>query len=178
MEALTKNELTVAVGFVIFTVVISGVGAWTGEIHGRVDVCGDSVVEPEDHVLEGAEWHRRCPRVIGGMHAWCDLSTTSMSTAAILGVVAQALSSLIITPMSFLSSAVSLLEFQGSLASPDLFFTFFIMTVTLVGFIAKTGFTVYSYFDSWSQIRLKCFLGRLSSFVLFWTVAYDIVHIF
>ncbi|KAM2647690.1 hypothetical protein TB1_000910 [Malus domestica] len=36
MEALTKKELTVAVGFVIFTVVISGVGAWTGEIHGRV----------------------------------------------------------------------------------------------------------------------------------------------
>ncbi|KAM1216589.1 hypothetical protein ACFX2J_012855 [Malus domestica] len=101
MEALTKNELTVAVGFVIFTVVIYGVGAWTGEMHGRVDVCGDSVVEPEDHVLEGAEWHRRCSRVIGGMHAWCDLSITSMSTAAILGVVAQALSSLIITPMSF-----------------------------------------------------------------------------
>nr|GMC76550.1 Pollen Ole E 1 allergen and extensin family protein [Ipomoea batatas] len=31
--------------------------AWTGEIHGRVvcDVCGDSTVGPEDHVLEGAE---------------------------------------------------------------------------------------------------------------------------
>lgn len=29
--------------------------AWTGEIHGRVvcDVCGDSTVGPEDHVLEG-----------------------------------------------------------------------------------------------------------------------------
>ncbi|TQD90557.1 hypothetical protein C1H46_023903 [Malus baccata] len=54
MEAQTKKELTVAVGFVIFTVLISGVGAWTGEIHGRVvcDVCGDSAVGPEDHVLE------------------------------------------------------------------------------------------------------------------------------
>lgn len=32
-------------------------GAWTGEIHGRVvcDVCGDSSIGPEDHVLEGAE---------------------------------------------------------------------------------------------------------------------------
>ncbi|XP_074310960.1 uncharacterized protein LOC141646877 [Silene latifolia] len=30
---------------------------WTGEIHGRVvcDVCGDSSIGPEDHVLEGAE---------------------------------------------------------------------------------------------------------------------------
>ncbi|KAM1595320.1 hypothetical protein PS2_001581 [Malus domestica] len=124
MEALTKNELTVAVGFVIFTVVISSVRVWTGEIHGRVDVYGDSAVGPEDHVLEGAEWQRRCPRVTGGMHAWRDLSAASMSTAAILGVVAQALSSLIITPMAFLSSAVSLLEFRGSLASPDLLFTF------------------------------------------------------
>ncbi|KAL2322625.1 hypothetical protein Fmac_027004 [Flemingia macrophylla] len=34
-----------------------GVSAWTGEIHGRVvcDVCGDSSLGPEDHVLEGAE---------------------------------------------------------------------------------------------------------------------------
>ncbi|CAK9150258.1 unnamed protein product [Ilex paraguariensis] len=31
--------------------------AWTGEILGRVvcDVCGDSSIGPEDHVLEGAE---------------------------------------------------------------------------------------------------------------------------
>ncbi|TQD96651.1 hypothetical protein C1H46_017726 [Malus baccata] len=37
-------------------IVISGFGAWTGEIHGRVDVCGDSVVGPEDHVLEGVKF--------------------------------------------------------------------------------------------------------------------------
>ncbi|XP_068311620.1 uncharacterized protein [Pyrus communis] len=58
MEAQTmKKELAVAVALVLFTVLISGVGAWTGEIHGRVvcDVCGDSAVGPEDHVLEGAE---------------------------------------------------------------------------------------------------------------------------
>ncbi|KAM2299832.1 hypothetical protein ACFXTI_001631 [Malus domestica] len=85
MEALTKKELTVTVGFVIFIVVISSVGAWTGEIHGRVDVCGDSAIGLEYHILEGAEWQRRCPRVTGGMHAWCDLSAASMSTAAILG---------------------------------------------------------------------------------------------
>ncbi|KAK8651788.1 hypothetical protein V6N13_141371 [Hibiscus sabdariffa] len=34
-----------------------GVKSWTGEIHGRVvcDVCADSSIGPEDHVLEGAE---------------------------------------------------------------------------------------------------------------------------
>lgn len=54
MGAQQKKQL-VTVGLVIFTVFISGVGAWTGEIHGRVvcDVCGDSAVGPEDHVLEG-----------------------------------------------------------------------------------------------------------------------------
>ncbi|CAN6548441.1 unnamed protein product [Malus baccata var. baccata] len=55
---------------------------------------------------------------------------------------------------------------------------FLIMTVTSVGLIAKTGFEVYSYFDSWNQIILDGFLGGLLSFVLFWTFAYDIVHIF
>ncbi|KAK9741184.1 hypothetical protein RND81_03G087500 [Saponaria officinalis] len=36
---------------------ISSAIAWTGEIHGRVvcDVCGDSSLGPEDHVLHGAE---------------------------------------------------------------------------------------------------------------------------
>ncbi|XP_044489123.1 uncharacterized protein LOC123213707 [Mangifera indica] len=39
------------------TMIVSNVFAWTGEIHGRVvcDVCGDSSIGPEDHVLEGAE---------------------------------------------------------------------------------------------------------------------------
>lgn len=34
---------------------IKVVRAWTGEIHGRVvcDVCGDSSIGPEDHVLAG-----------------------------------------------------------------------------------------------------------------------------
>lgn len=43
-------------GFVLTTMfVASSVEAWTGEIHGRVvcDVCGDSSIGPEDHVLEG-----------------------------------------------------------------------------------------------------------------------------
>uniref|UniRef100_A0A6N2MRS6 Pollen Ole e 1 allergen and extensin family protein n=1 Tax=Salix viminalis TaxID=40686 RepID=A0A6N2MRS6_SALVM len=43
--------------FLLSAISVSGVKAWTGEIHGRVvcDVCGDSSIGPEDHVLEGAE---------------------------------------------------------------------------------------------------------------------------
>ncbi|XP_061983284.1 uncharacterized protein LOC133702953 [Populus nigra] len=43
--------------FLLSAIFVSGVKAWTGEIHGRVvcDVCGDSSIGPEDHVLEGAE---------------------------------------------------------------------------------------------------------------------------
>ncbi|PRQ39506.1 putative rab5-interacting protein family [Rosa chinensis] len=55
---------------------------------------------------------------------------------------------------------------------------FLIMAVTSVGLIAKAGFQVHSYFDSWNQIILDGVLGGLLSFVLFWTFAYDIVHIF
>ncbi|MQL71920.1 hypothetical protein Taro_004252 [Colocasia esculenta] len=43
--------------FFVFLFLAYRVGAWTGEIHGRVvcDVCGDSSVGPEDQALEGAE---------------------------------------------------------------------------------------------------------------------------
>lgn len=41
------------------TMIVSNVKAWTGEINGRVvcDVCGDSSIGPEDHVLEGLSSH-------------------------------------------------------------------------------------------------------------------------
>ncbi|KAE9456558.1 hypothetical protein C3L33_11594, partial [Rhododendron williamsianum] len=53
MESLLKQ--VVAVLSLSTILLISGVRAWTGEIHGRVvcDVCGDSSIGPEDHVLEG-----------------------------------------------------------------------------------------------------------------------------
>ena len=54
MESKTKN---LVLGFVVLAVfLISGVKSWTGEIHGRVvcDVCADSSIGPEDHVLEGS----------------------------------------------------------------------------------------------------------------------------
>ncbi|KAJ8767311.1 hypothetical protein K2173_017355 [Erythroxylum novogranatense] len=57
-------------------------------------------------------------------------------------------------------------------------FYFLIMTITSIGLLSKTKFTVYSYFESWNQLVLDGFLGGLMSFVLFWTFAYDIVHIF
>ncbi|KAL8105486.1 uncharacterized protein LOC141679021 [Apium graveolens] len=57
-------------------------------------------------------------------------------------------------------------------------FYFLVMAITSVGLAAKAGFTVHSYFDSWNRIILDGFLGGLMSFVLFWTFAYDMVHIF
>ncbi|EEF39405.1 uncharacterized protein LOC8260784 [Ricinus communis] len=53
-QSPTRN---VMMGFLIIILTVSTVKAWTGEIHGRVvcDVCGDSSIGPEDHVLEGAE---------------------------------------------------------------------------------------------------------------------------
>ncbi|KAI4335017.1 hypothetical protein L6164_013704 [Bauhinia variegata] len=55
---------------------------------------------------------------------------------------------------------------------------FLLMAVTSLGLIAKAKFSIHSYFDSWNQVVLDGFLGGLMSFVLFWTFAYDIVHIF
>lgn len=56
MESQKKKLVMGFFGFVLATTfVASNVEAWTGEIHGRVvcDVCGDSSIGPEDHVLEG-----------------------------------------------------------------------------------------------------------------------------
>lgn len=53
-----------------------------------------------------------------------------------------------------------------------------VMAVTSAGLAAKAKFSVHSYFDSWNKVLLDGFLGGLMSFVLFWTFAYDIVHIF
>ncbi|KAK4439812.1 hypothetical protein Salat_0316100 [Sesamum alatum] len=55
MESKWRWLLTLRLCFVIL--MVNGVRSWTGEIHGRVvcDVCGDSSIGPEDHVLQGAE---------------------------------------------------------------------------------------------------------------------------
>lgn len=49
------------------TMIVSNVFAWTGEIHGRVvcDVCGDSSIGPEDHVLEGLFSHSSSDDKVG-----------------------------------------------------------------------------------------------------------------
>ncbi|XP_004295052.1 PREDICTED: ER membrane protein complex subunit 6 [Fragaria vesca subsp. vesca] len=80
------------------------------------------------------------------------------------------------TFMSIISGVIAgILGFTG-LSGFILYFL--IMAITSVGLIAKAGFQVHSYFDSWNQIILDGFLGGLLSFVLFWTFSYDIVHIF
>ncbi|XP_057785107.1 uncharacterized protein LOC131002652 [Salvia miltiorrhiza] len=50
------SKLLIAVVFMVI-LMAEGVKSWTGEIHGRVvcDVCADSSIGPEDHVLAGAE---------------------------------------------------------------------------------------------------------------------------
>ncbi|KAK9672294.1 hypothetical protein RND81_12G090100 [Saponaria officinalis] len=53
-----------------------------------------------------------------------------------------------------------------------------VMAVTSLGLTAKANFSIHSYFDSWNRVLLDGFFGGLMSFVLFWTFAYDIVHIF
>lgn len=57
-------------------------------------------------------------------------------------------------------------------------FYFLLMAVTSIGLVAKAKFSIHTYFDSWNRVLLDGFLGGLMSFVLFWTFAYDIVHIF
>ncbi|XP_020098614.1 ER membrane protein complex subunit 6 [Ananas comosus] len=57
-------------------------------------------------------------------------------------------------------------------------FYFLIMAVASLGLAAKAKFSVHTYFDSWNRILVDGVLGGLMSFVLFWTFAYDIVHIF
>lgn len=50
-----EKQKTVMGLILLLLLFASDVSAWTGEIHGRVvcDVCGDSSLGPEDHVLEG-----------------------------------------------------------------------------------------------------------------------------
>ncbi|KAI9185922.1 hypothetical protein LWI28_012031 [Acer negundo] len=57
MESQKRKLVMGLFVFVLTSLFLSNVEAWTGEIRGRVvcDVCGDSSIGPEDHVLEGAE---------------------------------------------------------------------------------------------------------------------------
>ncbi|CAO2178743.1 unnamed protein product, partial [Urochloa humidicola] len=57
-------------------------------------------------------------------------------------------------------------------------FYFLVMMVTSLGLLVKAKFSVHTYFDSWNRILIEGVFGGLMSFVLFWTFAYDIVHIF
>ena len=60
MARATTKSRHILLDFKIYTLIllllmIPGTIAWTGEIRGRIvcDVCGDSSIGPEDHVLEG-----------------------------------------------------------------------------------------------------------------------------
>ncbi|KAL4567016.1 hypothetical protein LXL04_022586 [Taraxacum kok-saghyz] len=80
------------------------------------------------------------------------------------------------TFMSIIGGVIAgILGFTGLMG-----FVFYIlvMGITSLCLTIKAGFSIHSYFDSWNRILLDGFLGGLLSFVLFWTFAYDIVHIF
>ncbi|CAO2165964.1 unnamed protein product [Urochloa humidicola] len=57
-------------------------------------------------------------------------------------------------------------------------FYFLVMMGTSLGLLVKAKFSVHTYFDSWNRILIEGVFGGLMSFVLFWTFAYDIIHIF
>ncbi|CAM8979525.1 unnamed protein product [Rhodiola kirilowii] len=57
-------------------------------------------------------------------------------------------------------------------------FYFLVMALTSLMLIVKANFNIHSYFDGWNRVLFDGFLSGLMSFVLFWTFAYDIVHIF
>ncbi|XP_009412423.2 uncharacterized protein LOC103993909 isoform X2 [Musa acuminata AAA Group] len=57
-------------------------------------------------------------------------------------------------------------------------FYFLVMAAASFSLAAQAKFSVCTYFDSWNRIFLDGIFGGLMSFVLFWTFAYDIVHIF
>ncbi|EES01277.1 hypothetical protein BDA96_03G281500 [Sorghum bicolor] len=57
-------------------------------------------------------------------------------------------------------------------------FYFLVMMVASLMLLVKAKVSVHTYFDSWNRIIIEGVLGGLMSFVLFWTFAYDIVHIF
>lgn len=53
-----------------------------------------------------------------------------------------------------------------------------IMGAASFGIFLKTGGNLDAYFDSWERVAVDGISQGAMSFVLFWTLAYDIVHIF
>eukprot|EP00245_Coleochaete_scutata_P015744 TRINITY_DN7142_c0_g1_i1.p2 TRINITY_DN7142_c0_g1~~TRINITY_DN7142_c0_g1_i1.p2 ORF type:complete len:124 (+),score=10.62 TRINITY_DN7142_c0_g1_i1:54-425(+) len=59
------------------------------------------------------------------------------------------------------------------------FFCYFLtMGIASAGLFVKAKFNVGKYFDSWNRLALDGVMGGLMSFILFWALTYDTVHIF
>ncbi|XP_066379905.1 uncharacterized protein [Miscanthus floridulus] len=54
-------------------------------------------------------------------------------------------------------------------------FYFLIMMVASIGLLAKSKFSVQTYFDSWTRISVEGVFGGLMSFVLFWTYPFSLI---
>lgn len=57
-------------------------------------------------------------------------------------------------------------------------FYIIVWLIVSAGLIFKTGFHIKPYFMSPSALTLEGLTGGLMSFVLFWTLCYDIVYIY
>eukprot|EP00850_Spirogloea_muscicola_P015410 SM000117S25530 [mRNA] locus=s117:432074:433584:+ [translate_table: standard] len=58
------------------------------------------------------------------------------------------------------------------------FFYILVMLLSSVAVLLKARLDVGAYFPSWQQLVLDGIGQGMMSYVLFWTLAYDIVHIF
>lgn len=57
-------------------------------------------------------------------------------------------------------------------------FYLLIMAATSLALLARARFGTAEYFSSWTQLAFDGVGQGAMSFVLFWTLAYDVVHIF
>mmetsp|Transcript_17365 Transcript_17365/g.20847 ORF Transcript_17365/g.20847 Transcript_17365/m.20847 type:complete len:123 (-) Transcript_17365:345-713(-) len=55
---------------------------------------------------------------------------------------------------------------------------FVFMGLMSLGLLLKTGFSVKTYFFSWNTIGTDNIMAGAMTFVLFWVLFYDIVHIY
>eukprot|EP00244_Chara_vulgaris_P010988 TRINITY_DN5260_c0_g1_i1.p1 TRINITY_DN5260_c0_g1~~TRINITY_DN5260_c0_g1_i1.p1 ORF type:complete len:114 (+),score=15.37 TRINITY_DN5260_c0_g1_i1:89-430(+) len=55
---------------------------------------------------------------------------------------------------------------------------FITMAIATLALFMKTGFSADKYFVSWYALGVDGIFSGLMSFFLFWTLVYDIVHIF
>jgi hypothetical protein len=57
-------------------------------------------------------------------------------------------------------------------------FYFLYMALFTLCLVLKLGWTYQPYFASWNQICVDGMLGNVTTYILFWTLAFNSVHVF